>query len=84
MDTKLTLKLDKQIIERAKHYASSQQKSLSRMIEAYLKSILENEKDPSDEIEISPFVRSISTGVSVPSEFDYKKSYQDHLMEKHK
>ena len=36
MDTKLTLKLDKTVIEKAKEYAESHQKSLSRMIESYL------------------------------------------------
>jgi len=39
MDTKLTIKLDKEVIEKAKRYAQSQQRSLSGMIEAYLQSI---------------------------------------------
>ena len=36
MDTKLTLKLDQEIIERAKLYASDKKLSLSRLIENYL------------------------------------------------
>ncbi len=37
MDTKLTLKLDKLVIDKAKEYASSHKRSLSRMIESYLR-----------------------------------------------
>ncbi len=82
MDTKLTLKLDKTIIEKAKEYASDKNMSLSRIVESYLQSIISDEKD--DEFEISPFVKSISTGVKVPADLDYKKEYKDHLLEKNK
>ena len=44
MDAKLTLKLDKQVIENAKDYASSQKRSLSRLIESYLKSLVNTDK----------------------------------------
>ena len=43
MDAKLTLKLDKDVIDRAKEYASSQNRSLSRLIESYLKSLINKE-----------------------------------------
>ena len=72
MDSKLTLKLNENVIERAKKYASSKSLSLSRLIENYLNSLTQ-EKD--DEFEISPFVRSISSGKSIPADFDYKKEY---------
>lgn len=85
MDTKLTLKLDKYVIDGAKEYASSHKKSLSRMIEAYLKSLINKDTDQSNsEIEISPFVKSLKTGVKVPTDYDYKKVYGDYLMEKYK
>jgi hypothetical protein len=85
MDTKLTLKLDKYVIDKAKEYAASHKRSLSRLIESYLKSLIKqgDQKDKND-IEISPFVKSMSTGVNVPSDFDYKKEYSNHLSEKHK
>ncbi|MGB0430869.1 MAG: DUF6364 family protein [Bacteroidia bacterium] len=82
MDTKLTLKLDQAIIEKAKAYAANKKISLSRLIEAYLKSVT-NEKE-SSEIEISPFVKSMSTTKSVPLDLDYKSEYSDHLIEKYK
>ena len=85
MDTKLTLKLDKSVIEKAKEYASSQNVSLSRIVESYLKS-LTIQKDQSDErdIQISPYVKSISSGVSIPADLDYKTEYTRYLTEKYK
>ena len=85
MDTKLTLKLDKFVIDKAKVYASTNKRSLSRIIESYLRSLI-NKNDPkdSDDIEISPFVKSIATGVNIPADFDYKKEYRDYLTQKYK
>lgn len=85
MDTKLTLKLDKFVIEQAKEYASSHKRSLSRIIESYLKSLINRDKNDNDsEIEISPFVKSISTGIKIPSDLDYKAEILNHLEDKHK
>lgn len=85
MDAKLTLKLDKYVIDKAKEYATSHHRSLSRMIESYLKSLIEKDKLPSDEdFEISPFVKSMRTGVKLPADYDYKKTYGDYLAEKYK
>ncbi len=82
MDTKLTLKLNQNVIEKAKEYASNRKMSLSRLIEAYLQS-LTSENDTSD-FEISPFVKSIATGTEIPTDLDYKKEYSDYLTEKYR
>lgn len=82
MDTKLTLKLNQNVIEKAKEYASNRKMSLSRLVEAYLQS-LTSENDTSD-FEISPFVKSIATGTEIPTDLDYKKEYSDYLTEKYK
>jgi len=85
MDTKLTLKLDKFVIEQAKKYAASQKRSLSRIIESYLKSLINHDDhDNNLDIEISPYVKSISTGVSIPADLDYKSEMLNHLIDKHK
>jgi hypothetical protein len=85
MDAKLTLKLDKQVIDKAKNYASSQKRSLSRLIESYLKTITDTENIQSqNDIEISPFVKSMQTGVKLSADLDYKKAYGDYLTEKYK
>ena len=84
MDTKLTLKLDKFVVEGAKVYASSHKKSLSRLIESYLKSLLNNENQQNEEdFEITPFVKSLKSGVKIPKDFDDKKGYDDYLSEKY-
>jgi hypothetical protein len=84
MDTKLTLKLNKEVIEKAKEFARIHKVSLSRMIESYLYSLV-NKEDPvlEKDFEISPFVKSMQTGVKIPADYDYKKAYGDHLEKKY-
>jgi hypothetical protein len=79
MDTKLTLKLDKLIIENAKEYAKEKNISLSKMIENYLQAITNKRKN---EIEISPLVKSL-TGVIGQQDDNYKKDYTDYLSKKY-
>ena len=83
MDTKLTLKLNQEIIEKAKIYASQKKVSLSRIIENYLNSLTNDFKDDSS-IEISPYVKSLSSGKKIPADLDYKKEYSEGLMNKYK
>jgi hypothetical protein len=83
MDTKLTLKLNQEIIEKAKIYAAQKKVSLSRIIENYLNS-LTNDSENDRSIEISPFVKSLSSGKKIPVDIDYKKEYSDRMMNKYK
>jgi dsDNA-specific endonuclease/ATPase MutS2 len=80
MDTKLTLVLDKRIIERAKSYASTKKTSLSKLIESYLDRVTAEEKP---EEEISPLVKSLSGVISIPENIDYKDEYGKHLANKY-
>lgn len=82
MDTKLTLKLDQEVIEKAKQYASEKKLSLSRLIENYLNSLTSDKSD--SDLQISPFVKSISSGVKIPADYDYKKDRADYLEQKHR
>jgi Family of unknown function (DUF6364) len=82
MDTKLTLKLDQEIIEKAKHYASEKKLSLSRLIENYLNSLTSDKTN--NDIQISPFVKSLSSGITVTADYDYKKERADYLDQKYK
>ncbi|MCK4919589.1 MAG: hypothetical protein KAS71_01000 [Bacteroidales bacterium] len=81
MDTKLTLNVDEEIIERAKEYARSNKISLSRLIESYLASLTSKRKS---EIKITPLVESLSGVIQIPEDFDYKSEYGDYLNEKYK
>jgi hypothetical protein len=76
MDSKLTLKLNEGIIERAKKYASNKNLSLSRLIENYLDSLT---REQNDDFEISPFVKSISSGKSIPADAELKKLRNDYI-----
>ena len=83
MDSKLTLKLNERVIERAKKYASNKKVSLSRLIENYLNSITQEQND---DFEISPFVKSISSGKSIPADAEWKilrEEYTNHLDKKY-
>jgi hypothetical protein len=86
MDAKLTIKLDKLVIERAKEYAKSHKRSLSKIIESYLQSltIQEDSKNDKGDIQISPFVKNMSSGVHIPADLDLKTDYSDYLAEKYK
>jgi len=79
MDTKLTLKLNQSIIERAKKYAKGRNISLSKMIENYLQAVT---NDRENEIEISPLVESL-IGVLKTKSDSYKKDYTDYLSDKY-
>lgn len=82
MDTKLTLKLNQAVIEKAKEYAFNKKMSLSRIVEAYLQSITSEQEN--SEFEISPFVKSIATGNKIPVDLNYKEEYSNYLVKKHK
>jgi len=75
MDTKLTLKLDGDIIEQAKTYARTKNTSLSKLIESYLALLIE----PKDNQGVTPLVKSLSGVINIPKSVDYKK----HLLDKY-
>ena len=79
MNTKLTLNIDKSIIEEAKYYAKQNQVSLSKLIENYLDSLVTSNETKNTKI--SSLVESL-TGV-ISSEVDERKAYRDHLSEKY-
>lgn len=81
MDTKLTIKLDNDVISRAKRYAQKRKTSLSKMIESYLDSVTKPESD--DNIEITPLVKSLSGVISLPEDYDYKKDRTEYLIRKY-
>ena len=83
MKTKLTLRLNAHVIERAKIYARSHKISLSKMIESYLDSITKQNEEEK-KIFITPLVESLSGVIDLPADFDYKKEYREYLEEKYK
>jgi len=83
METKLTLRLNDGVIERAKNYAKSHNISLSKMIESYLDSLIRKDNGDNN-ISITPLVESLSGVIDLPADFDYKNDYTDYLNDKYK
>jgi hypothetical protein len=81
MDTKLTLNVDSELVQKAKLYAKDKGRSLSDLVEMYFKA-LTHRKAISDK-ELTPKVKSLLGSFKVPPEFDYKKELSDQLTKKY-
>lgn len=81
MNTKLTLKLQKEVIDQAKIYAREHSVSLSLLVENYFR-FLAGKKQPL-EFELSPTVKELSGIIDLPEDFDLKDDYTDYLTEKY-
>lgn len=85
MNAKLTLSLDKEVIEQAKAYAKERGISLSKMLENYLKVITSKEPKDKKEIEISPFVKSLAVpGLKPRTKEEMRKEYGEYLEKKYR
>lgn len=86
MNTKLTLSLEKEIIEKAKIYAKGTGRSLSEMVENYFRSLVEksNKNNDNDEYEdIHPSVKKLIGRITLPDDFDIKKAKEEYYKEKY-
>ena len=77
MQTKLTLRLESELIERAKQHAKQQGKSLSQVVADYF-AVFTQDKDKK---RIAPVTQSL-VGVLKASGLD-QKAYKKHLEEKY-
>jgi len=83
MENKLTLRLNNDVIKRAKIYARNHQISLSKMLESYLDSLTQQVDEEKKE-SVTPLVKSLSGVIDLPSDFNYKKEYRNYLEKKYK
>ena len=81
MNTKLTLTIQQDIIVRAKKYAKDKNRSLSDIIENYLKHL--TNRDSITESELNPMVESLKGAFKMPKNFDYKQELGKRLEEKY-
>ena len=81
MNTKLTLTIEREVIEKAKKYAKGKNRSLSDIIENYLRSL--THKDSQDRLELDPSVASLKGTFKMPKNLDYKKELGKRLEEKY-
>ena len=81
MNTKLTLTIEQTVIEKAKKYANEKGRSLSDIIENYLKVITKEEV--TDTSDLTPLVKSMKGAFKAPKDFDYKKVLTKSLTQKY-
>ena len=79
MTTKLTLTVEKSVIDRAKSYAKNTGRSLSELIENYLDNITKESKEEN----LSPKLRKIVGAVKLPTDFDEKEELRSYFENKH-
>ncbi len=82
MNTKLTLTIEQEIIKKAKEYAKDRNRSLSNIIENYLK-ILTKEEISKNSNKLNPIVKSLKGSFKMPKNMDYKKELRNRLEEKY-
>lgn len=82
MNTKLTLTIEREIIERAKIYARGKNRSLSDIIENYLKTLTEKEKQDNSQ-KLNPVVKSLKGSFKIPKNMDYKRELRNRVEEKY-
>jgi predicted CopG family antitoxin len=82
MNTKLTLTIEQDIIERAKNYAKDKNRSLSDIIENYLKML--TKADRKQEVtKLNPIVKSLKGSFKMPKDMNYEKELGNRLEEKY-
>lgn len=79
MTTKLTLTIEQEVIKTAKSYAQKKGRSLSDLVENYLRSLTEE----SGMEDYSPRVKRLIGAVKLPGDFDYKESLMEGIEQKY-
>ena len=82
MNTKLTLTIEKEVIEIAKDYAKEKGQSLSELVENYFK-LITNERRPIKSDELSPRVKRLRGIIKADKDLDYKQILTDELLKKY-
>jgi hypothetical protein len=81
MNTKLTLTIDQSLIVKAKQYAKGKGRSLSDLVENYLKVLIKEEN--AKVIDSTPIASSMRGSFKAPKDFDYKKELSKGLSKKY-
>ena len=81
MQTKLTLRIDDELIFRAKQYSKIRGKSISRIVADYL-ALVSSDKHDDDDSELTPRVRALLGALSGSESLI--DDYHRHLVEKHR
>lgn len=82
MNTKLTLTIEKEILEEAQEYAKDKGQSLSDLVENYFKLLTKDERKIKPK-QLSPRVKRLRGILKAQSNFDYKKTLEEELSKKY-
>ncbi len=83
MNTKLTLSLEKEVIEQAKIYAKGTGRSLSEMVENYFRNLVSKSDKDNHEDEIDPKLKKLIGIIELPPDFDIKTARDEHYKDKY-
>ena len=78
MQTKLTLRLEEDLINQAKEYAAIEGKSISKIVADYFSLLVQQNKEPDSKL--PPITKSLIGILSPPID---ESDYQDYLEEKY-
>lgn len=81
--SKLTLTVDSEVIRQAKTYAASQQQSLSKLVENYLKTLPQPALENEPALELTGIVADLAGIIEGESISDDKSEYRNYLQEKY-
>ena len=82
MNTKLTLTIEKEVIENAKEYAKEKGQSLSEMVENYFKLVTVSRRKI-DKNQLSPKVRKLRGIINTKEDINYKEILTEELAKKY-
>ena len=82
MLTKLTLTVDQAVVEKAKEYAQEKNKSVSRIVEEYLRNLLEQNSDFASTNPLKAPITDSLVGMFSDNGKDYKKMLDEARMER--
>ena len=81
MNTKLTLTIEQSLIDKAKQYAKGKGRSLSDIVENYLKVIIKEEDTVV--VDSTPIATKLRGSFKAPKDFDYKQELSKGLSDKY-
>jgi hypothetical protein len=81
MNTKLTLNVEKKVIEKAKEFARKKGQSLSELVENYFKFL--TKQHTKQDAELSPKVKALRGILKIGNASDYKQILEEEINRKH-
>jgi len=83
MNTKLTLNIDHAVINKAKKYAKTKKRSVSKLVEEYLSSISSKEFAAVDNETLGTITKQIAGTITIRKKADCKELLSEALSEKY-